>query len=121
MHKILPRLGFLLLFGTAFARADAEGPASVGPIITDTAQVFSADDIKALAVAAGTYLEGDERIFSITALDKDTARINIGIVHPTFAHGMRFSLHRAGPRWIENPADKTEIWHEKVKAGSAKN
>ncbi|HEY9248568.1 MAG TPA: hypothetical protein VIO38_05530, partial [Rariglobus sp.] len=73
---------------------------------------LSPEDLKAIVATAGTYLEGDEQIFSIDALTKDAVRVNIGIIKsPAWAHGMKFTLHRSASGWTEDRRDKSEVWN----------
>lgn len=81
--------------------------------ITNPAQLLSADDLKEITTAATVYLEGEEVIFSITALNRDAVRVNIGMYYnPDRSHGMKFTLHRSKNGWIEDRKDKTELWNQ---------
>ena len=94
-------------------QADPVQPAPPPTVITNPAHLLSADDLKAITTAASVYLEGDEVIFSITALNRDTVRVNIGMYYnPSRSHGMKFTLHRAKDGWIEDRKDKTERWNQ---------
>jgi len=81
--------------------------------ISNPANLLSADDLKAITAAATVYLEGDEVIFSITAINCDAVRVNIGMYYnPERSHGMKFTLHRSKDGWIEDRKDKTELWNQ---------
>ncbi len=93
----------------------AEPTASVPPstVITNPRHLLSIDDLKSITAAATVYLEGEEVIFSLTALNPDAVRVNIGRYYsPTRSHGMKFTLHRTKTGWIENRQDQTELWNQ---------
>ena len=105
--------GLLILTGCAAPQVEPSAPTPPATAITDPAHLFSADDLKAITAAASVYLEGPEVIFSLTAIDHDAVRVNIGMYYgPTCSHGMKFTLHRTKAGWVEDRKDSTELWNQ---------
>lgn len=106
-------LGLLIVLAGWPVHAEPTASAPPSTVITNPSHLLSAEDLKSITAAATVYLEGEEVIFSLTALSADAVRVNIGRYYsPTRSHGMKFTLHRTKTGWIENRQDQTELWNQ---------
>jgi hypothetical protein len=67
--------------GLPSTHAETVAPKPPATAVVDPSRNISSDVLKAIFAVATDLLEGDGRVVSCEALDRDTARINIGIFH----------------------------------------
>ncbi len=111
LRRLTLVLSCLWSAGLPSTHAETVAPKPPATVVVDPSRLLSVDDLKAILAVAADLLEGDERVVSVEALDRDTARINIGIFHTLASgHGMKPRLHRQQSRWVQDFADQAESW-----------
>jgi hypothetical protein len=84
-------------------------------VLIDEKKLLSAEDFKAIVAVAVTYIEGDERVYTVEALGRDVVRVKLGTFPKPDGtrHGILFMLRRTAKGWHQDQNDPASIWLEK--------
>jgi hypothetical protein len=93
----------------------AAEPAPAGQPATeliDEKKLLTSADVKDIVAVAATYIEGDEKVYTVEALGKDVVRVKLGTIKRTdrFCHGILFMLRRTPKGWHQDQNDPASIW-----------
>ena len=91
--------------------ATAAQPATM---LIDEKKLLTEADFKAIVAVAVTYIEGEERVYTVEALGKDVVRVKLGTLkRPDRAyHGILFMLRRTAMGWSQDQRDPSSVWVE---------
>jgi hypothetical protein len=103
---------FTLLIPQVVMAAEPAPAGQPGTELIDEKKLLTSADFKDIVAVAVTYIEGDEKVYTVEALGKDVVRVKLGTIKRTdrFCHGILFMLRRTPKGWHQDQNDPASIW-----------